>query len=167
MLYKIMILYMLKCSNIKLSSADISDFLVMSGYADAFSFQFNLNELESDGFITVEKKHNRSYISLTEEGSKTVDSLESKLSKEIKLDIYNHIADNKSSIMASHKVETSVSETEDGTYIARLICKGKGDAALYDISLSFPTRILAETACDNFMNNSTDIYRFIVDKLMN
>ena len=158
---------MLKCSNIRLSSADISDFLVVNGYTDAFTFQFNLNELEADGFINVEKKHNRSYISLTDEGSKTVVSLESKLSKEIKLDIYNHIADNKSNIMASQKVETSVSETEDGTYIARLICKGKGDAALYDISLSFPTRALADTACDNFMNNSTDIYRFIVDKLMN
>ena len=87
---------MLKCSNIRLSSADISDFLVVNGYTDAFTFQFNLNELEADGFINVEKKHNRSYISLTDEGSKTVVSLESKLSKEIKLDIYNHIADNKS-----------------------------------------------------------------------
>ena len=166
MLYKIMILYMLRCSNIKLSTADISDFLVMAGYTDAFSLQYNLNELETEGFIETEKKHNRSYVSITPEGEKTVQSLESRLSKEIRRDIYNHIAINKSNIVASQSLEANVVEDEDGKFISTLSCKGRQGSDLYNISLSFPSRALAETACDNFRKNSTEIYKYMIEKLL-
>ena len=160
-----MILYMLRCSGIKLTTSDISDFIVEKGYTDAFTLQININELIEANLIKSEKKHNRSFLELTEEGHESSILLETRLSKDVRSSIYNYIAINKNSIRSSHSIQTKIDESPDGRYICQLSCQGK-TGELYGITLSFPAKSLAEEACNNFSKHSTDIYRYIIDKIV-
>lgn len=159
-----MVLYMLKCSGIKLTVTDISDYIVIKGYTDALTLQATINDLVADGFITLEKKHNRSYLDLTAEGLETANSLESRLAKDIRSSIYNYIAVNKNNIIDSHSIQTKITETDDGRFMCELTCNGK-KGILYSTTLIFPSESLAKDACDKFNSSSTDIYRYMLDKL--
>ena len=65
MLYKLIVLYMIKIAGIHLPNADISEHILGKGYTDSMTLQLTLSELTEIGLITSTKKHNRTYFDIT------------------------------------------------------------------------------------------------------
>ena len=165
MLYKLMILYMLKVSTVPITNSDISDYILTKGYTDSYKLQSSISELISTEMIIAMPRHNRTYLELLPEGINTIDSLESRISPEIRREIYTYLLDNAHELRQNHSIIVNTTETDNGDYAA--ICNAydkKGE--LFSVKITFPTKQLAERACDNFEKNSEDIYEFLIKKLM-
>lgn len=163
-LYKLIILYMIEVTKSPLSNSDISDYILDKGYTDSIKLQIAINELIDEGLITPNTMHNRTYLSLTDDGTSTIESLESRISPTVRSKIYEYLIAKKSELNEKHSILTSHHKSDSG-YTANFIAKDK-DGELMNLSLSFPTEALAISACENFNKNSSDIYSFIIGKLM-
>lgn len=155
---------MLNVTKAPLSNSDISDYILDKGYTDSIKLQVAISESISDGLIQTTPMHNRTYLSLTEEGKATIASLESRIAPGVRNEIYEYLLSQSSELKERHSIQTSHRKTESG-YEADFIAMDK-DGVLMKLTLSFPTESLAVSACDNFRNNSTDIYSYIISKLM-
>ena len=163
-LYKLMILYMLKCSKSELTAADISDYILNKGYTDPLSLQTCISELTMEEMIIALPRHNRTYLELLPEGRSTIDSLESRIADGIRRDIYSYLQSNESLLNANHSIVTqTIKNDEDYTAILKAIDSGN---ELFSLSMNFPTENLAKSACDNFQKESTEIYNELIKRLM-
>lgn len=165
MLYKLIVLYMLKIAGYPLTNSDISDYVLIKGYTDSLTLQIAITDLENDQFIKGDKMHNRTYFELTAEGKNTIDSLEDKLAANLKNDIYTYFSINDKAIKSNHTVKKKVYENENGEFVAEMTVLDKKSETM-NLKLAFPTKALAAAACDKFENVSTDIYKYIIEKLM-
>lgn len=165
MLYKLIVLYMLKIADYPLTGSDISDYILLKGYTDYITYQITITNLENDGLVTSETKYNRTFYSLTEDGSVTIDSLSDKLSTSLKNDIYSHIITNEKDIKKDHSLQKKIIEVSQDEYIAELTAYDNSKE-LMNIRLSFPSKALANSACEKFDDASSDIYKEIISRLM-
>lgn len=165
MLYKLIVLYMLKIADYPLTGSDISDYILLKGYTDYITYQITITNLENDGLVTSETKHNRTFYSLTEDGSVTIESLSDKLSNNLKNDIYSHIITNEKNIKKDHSLQKKIIEVSQDEYIAELTAYDNSKE-LMNIRLSFPSKALANSACEKFDDASSDIYKEIISRLM-
>ena len=157
MLYKLIVLYMLKIADYPLTGSDISDYILLKGYTDYITYQITITNLET--------KHNRTFYSLTEDGSVTIESLSDKLSNNLKNDIYSHIITNEKNIKKDHSLQKKIIEVSQDEYIAELTAYDNSKE-LMNIRLSFPSKALANSACEKFDDASSDIYKEIISRLM-
>lgn len=165
MLYKLIVLFMLKTADYPLTIADISDYVVVKGYTDALTLQVAVNELINDGLLVADKMHNRTYLKLSEEGRNTINSLDSRLAGGIKKDVYTYLATNDKRLKEDHSVMTKVLKKSDDEYVASLQVLERGTKQ-FEMQMSFPSESLAKTVCDNFEKESIDIYKYAVERLL-
>lgn len=165
MLYKLMVLYMLKVMDASLTNAEITEFILDKGYTDSFNIQIVITDLLNEHLIESEKMHNRTYYSLTEDGRSTIDSLEGRIASGIRNDIYSYLSSKDYEIKNNHSIRTVVNEIAEDEYEAVLSAFDK-KGQLLSISVTFPTKNLAETACSSFNENNNDIYKYLVSKLL-
>lgn len=165
MLYRLMVLYMLRSAQYPLTNADISDYILLKGYTDSITLQIAITDLINSNMIKDEKKHNRTYLELTKDGIDTITSLEDRISGNIKKDIYSYLSINDKRLKEDHAVQTAISASKDGAYIAELNVMEKG-TELFSMKLSFPTMALAASACSNFKDESSDLYKYVMERLL-
>ena len=168
MLYKLIVLYMLKIADYPLTGSDISDYILLKGYTDYITYQITITNLENDGLVVSETKHNRTFYSLTEDGSVTIESPSKRLTYQpdsLKNDIYSHIITNEKNIKKDHSLQKKIIEVSQDEYIAELTAYDNSKE-LMNIRLSFPSKALANSACEKFDDASSDIYKEIISRLM-
>ena len=163
-LYKLIVMYMLEVTKAPLSNSDISDYILDKGYTDSIKLQVAISELIDEKMIIPTPMHNRTYLSLTDEGSEAIKNLESRISSNVRTEIYEYLIEKASELNEKHSIQTSCHQGTNG-FIAECIAKDK-DGELINIKLSFPTEALANSACENFKKNSTEIYSYLIEKLM-
>ncbi len=156
---------MLKVMQAPLTNSEICEYILDKGYTDTFNIQIVITDLLNDKLIESEKMHNRTYYSMTDEGSDVLNSLESRIAPVIKNDIYSYLSSKEYDIKNNHSIQTKVNKISDEEYEAVLSAFDKRGQIL-SISLSFPTEALAVSACDNFNNTNTDIYKYLIGKLL-
>lgn len=164
MLYKLMVLYMLKVQN-PLTNSEICEYILDKGYTDTFNIQIVITDLINDNLIECEKKHNRTYYNINEEGLKILESLENRVALDIRKDIYSYLSNKEYQIKNDHSIQTSVNKISDSEYEAVLSAYDK-NGKLLEINLRFPTQNLADSVCDNFVNENSDIYKYLIEKLL-
>lgn len=155
---------MLEVTKAPLSNSDISDYILEKGYTDSIKLQVAISELIDDELVTATSMLNRTYLTLTEEGKETIASLESRISSSVRSEIYEYLLSKASELNEKHSIQTSY-EQIGNEYKADMIAKDK-DEDLFSLSLTFPTEGLAISACENFKKSSSEIYSFLIDKLM-
>ena len=80
-LYKLIVLYMLSCVDFPLTKAQIGDFILEKEYTDFLTLQQTFNELIDAGLITAKSIRNRTHLSITEEGTETLNFFRGKLNE--------------------------------------------------------------------------------------
>lgn len=165
MLYKLIVLYMIKIAGIPLTNADISEHILGKGYTDSMTLQLTLSELTEIGLVTSTKKHNRTYFDITKDGLDTINSLDTKLSQEIRSDIEKYLSINIPTIKNDHSIQAGYIENSHGEYECEFRALDK-KGELMNIHLTLPTENLAKTACDNFKNDNERIYQFLINELL-
>lgn len=161
---KLIILFILNRISFPITTAQISDFILEKEYADFLTLHQSITELTDTEMIRANSVLHRTYLTITEEGEKTLLLFQSRLSYATKQEIKEFFNEkeyelrNEVSILANYYKNTS------GDYEAILTAKEK-DSTLVKISLAVPTKEMAADICEKWQKNNEEIYQYLVEKL--
>ena len=163
-IYKLIILYMLGRVDFSLTKGQVDDFILEREYTNYLTLQQVLTELTDAGLIQIKSIRNRTYLSITEEGKKTLSYFDNRISDSIKDDIDSYLKANELKLRNEVSVQSDYYKSTSGEYEAHLVAKEKG-VTLVDIRLSVPLPEMASTICDNWTKKNQEIYQILTEKL--
>lgn len=164
-LYKLMVLFLLKKGSLSLTNAQISDFFIEKGYTNYFTLQQVINSLLESEMITAETTRNTTRYNLTSQGEETLSYLKDKLSEGIIQDIISYLNDKKIEMVNELSVLSDYDRTPNGEYAVHFRVMEK-DSPVIDMTLSVVTEALAERMCDNWQKHSSEIYGYLMERLL-
>ncbi len=163
-LYKLIVLYMLSRVDFPLTKAQISDFMLEKEYTNFLSLQQSIGELTDAGLITAQSIRNRTHLSITKEGTETLNFFGNQITDSIKADIDHFFTENEIHLRNESSILADYYKSTSGEYEAHLIAKEKG-VRLVDITLSVPSEETAAAICDNWQSRNQDIYQYLIQQL--
>lgn len=164
-LYKLMVLFLLKKGSLSLTNGQIADFFIEKGYTNYFTLQQVIHSLLETEMITAETSHNTTRYNLTSQGEETLSYLKNKLSPGIIDDIISYLNDRKIELVNEQSVLSDYDRTPNGEYAVHFRIMEK-DSPVVDMTLSVVTETLAERMCDNWQKNSSELYGYLMEKLL-
>lgn len=164
-LTKLIVLYMLDKVDFSLTRAQIYEFILEKEYSDYFTLTAAIFELTEDGFIESSAKHSSTFLSLTPKGRDTLTFFQNRISEGIKNDINKFFDEHRMQIANDVSVMTNYYRTSDGDYVADLTARDKS-TDLVNIRINMPTEDSARAVCEHWRDSSSDIYSFILEKLL-
>ncbi|MBO4702035.1 MAG: DUF4364 family protein [Lachnospiraceae bacterium] len=163
-LYKLMILYMLKSAAEPLTLIQISTFFVEKEYTDFLKIQGHVKALEDQNFLAVKENHNKTLISITEEGMESLQYFLGDISSEIKCDIQEYLKVNSTELRREASIVSDYYKNQYGEYEAILWAKDR-DTELCTIKMTVPSEKMAAAICDNWQEKNQEIYQFLTENL--
>ena len=164
MLYKLIVLYMLKRVDFPLTKAQISDFILGKEYTNFLTLQQVIGELTEAGLITAQSIRNRTHLSITKEGQETLKFFENQIGDSIKADIDDFFRENEIDLRNEVSILSDYYKSTSGEYEAHLTAKENG-VNLVDITISVPSEETASSICDNWQRKNQDIYQYLIAQL--
>ena len=164
MLYKLMVLYLLNRVSFPLTRTQIGDFIVEKEYTDYLTLQQVFAELREEGYITEETAHNRTLLTITEEGRESLSFFGNRIGNGIRKDMEEYLAANKLRLRNETSIKGSFYQDASGEYVAELTATDK-NSTLVKISLAVPTKELAEEVMDHWQDKNEEIYQYITKAL--
>ncbi len=164
-LYKLMILYMLKTSEIGLNTSQISDFMVMKDYTQFLTQQQVLSELLETDLIHHQKVEGQTIYSITEVGEKTLACFQDDIPTAVIKDIKRYIKENISVIRNELSVFSSYTQISEKKYLSECIINEQ-DEQLLEIRICLPGKDLAETVSQNWKAKSQQVYEMLLNQLL-
>lgn len=161
---KLLVLYMLNQVSFPLTQAQIYDFLLDRNYVNYMNLQQAITELVDTGFVTARSRHNRTYLTITAEGQKTLAFFKTRIDTSIKKDIDTFLNANQFKLRNETSVSTDYSKVLSGEYEVYLTAKEK-DVTVVKITLSVPNQETAETVCANWQKKNQNIYQYLAGQL--
>lgn len=163
-LYKLIILYMLGRVKFPLTTAQISNFILEKEYTNFLTLQQVISELTDTGLVESKTINNRTQLSLSAEGKETLTYFGNRVSDAIKEDINQYFRENEYSLREEVSVLGDYYKSTSGEYEAHLIAKEQ-DINLIELTLSVPTKEIAEAVCDNWQKKNQEVYEQIIKLL--
>ena len=163
-LYKLIVLYMLDRVTFPLTTAQISDFILGKEYTNFLTLQQVFSELTDTGLIEARSANNRTHLTITSEGTETLHFFENRISLAIKSEIHAYFQEKEYILREDVSVVSDYYKSTTGEYEAHLIAKER-DVNLIDLTLSVPSKELAESICNNWMTKNQDIYQYLIEQL--
>lgn len=163
-LYKLIILYILKEAKYPLTNSQVSEYVVGKGYTDFLTFQLSISELSETELITADKKQNRTYLSLTEEGLNTLECLKYRISSLIKEDIQTYLWQNQGTLSNDNAIQSKVTELDENRFSVELTASD-GQDEIISIKLNVPSKTIADNICNNWNEKNQDLYIKITQEL--
>ncbi len=165
MLYKLMILYMLKKVNFPLTNTQLSDFFLSHDYTTYFTLQQALNELLEAGLIRMEATHNTTRYEITEDGVDTLRLFKKEISTSFIEDMDRYLKENKFRLRDEVGVISDFYRSVNQDYVVHCEVR-EGRVPLIRLDLTVPDREQAESMCSNWRDKSQEIYSFAMKSLM-
>ncbi len=163
-LYKLIILYMLGRVKFPLTTAQISNFILEKEYTNFLTLQQVFSELTDTGLVESKTINNRTQLSLSAEGKDTLNYFGNRISDAIKEDINQYFRENEYSLREEVSVLGDYYKSTSGEYEAHLIAKEQ-DINLVELTLSVPTKEIAEAVCHNWQKKNQEVYEQIIKLL--
>ncbi len=164
-LIKLIVLYMLDKVDFPLTKAQIYDFILEKEYANYFALTQATYELTEGGLIESSSTHSSTFLSLTDKGRESLAFFKNRISEGIRNEINEYYEENHQSIANRMSVMTNYYRTAAGDYVADLTAREKTED-LINIKINMPTEESAQAICEHWRENSSDIYSFILEKLL-
>ncbi len=164
-LYKMIVLYMLKRSDVPLSKSQIYDFILEKEYTNYMTLQEAFSELASSNLISEKTMANRTYLEITEEGAQTLEFFGNRINPSIRQEIDEYLKENSLKLRNESAILGDYKKTAENEYTVELMIKENG-RNLMDIKLPVPTEEMAQAMIDNFQKQSQDIYQYLFGRLM-
>jgi len=164
-IYKISTLYLLSKIAVPVTTNRLSFFLLKDDYTDYFTFQQDLGELVSDGYVSEILSQSKTLYSITEEGRKVLKLLSGEISQSMKDDIDLYIKENKFSIHNDYSVRSKYYQYGLNQYMSNLCIEENGTTIL-EMNLSSSSEKSAKKICSNWNNKAEDIYPMLIGHLL-
>lgn len=164
-LYKLIVLYMLDKVRFKMTYSQLCSFILEREYTSFITLQQILSDLKDTELIEIDESHtNRTYLSITAEGQKTLSYFKGRIGKAIIADIDSFLAENNLELKSEASVTADYLRTAGGAYTVSLSVRER-DEVLASVTLSVPTEQLAENVCENWYRKNQQIYKYLVGEL--
>jgi len=163
-IYKLIVLYLLNRVDFSITKGQVDDFILEREYTNYITLQQVITELTDSDLIKVKSLRNRTYLSITEDGTRTLDFFKNRISDSIKEDIHQYLKINKLQMRNEASVTSDYYKSTSGEYEAHLVAKEK-DVTLVDIKLSVPLPEMAAAICDKWTTMNQEIYQYLTEKL--
>ena len=163
-LYKLIILYMLDRVKFPITTAQISNYILEKEYTNFLTLQQVISELTEANLIDARTVNNRTHLQITEEGQETLHYFENRINDTIKAEINQYFHENEFALREEVSVLGDYYKSTSGEYEAHLVAK-EGDIQLVELTLSVPTKEIAEQICNNWQQKSSQVYESIIKQL--
>ena len=163
-LYKLIILYMLDRVNFKLTSAQISAFILEKEYTNYMTLQQVLSDLLEAELIRADTMRNRTYYGITDEGQNVLSYFGNRINSAIISDINAFLKEKNMELKNEASITANYDKSVMGGYDAELTAKER-DVELVKIKLNVPTEDMAEKLCDNWQTKNQQIYGYLMQEL--
>lgn len=164
MLYKLIILYMLKFVTFPLTKAQIGDFILEKDYTNFMNLQKAFSQLEDGGYVVANSVRNRTHLRITDEGKETLALFESRINAGIKKDIEEYLVKNCPELRRSIEVQGNYQKLVNGEYQVDLAVKEK-EEDLVHLTMTVPIEDIAANICDNWQKKNEKIYQYLTKML--
>ena len=164
-IYKLMILALLQRSSAPLSGTQLSDFFLEKEYTNYFTVQEALHELDESAFIRKEPTHSNTHYSITPAGAETLSFFSDKLSDGIYEDIREYLSENRLAIRETAALVANYYRAPGEQYAVRCQLKERGNPRI-DLTVTVPSREIAQAVCDNWKKQSAEVYEYLMDLLI-
>lgn len=164
-IYKITILYLLSKSGFPLTNTQIADFFLGKDYTDYFRIQEVLGDLQDTMLIAAESTHKNTLYTITNEGKKTLDFFQAKITDGIKADVRAFFDENQIEFRQENSLLANYDKSMGSGYTVR--CQLRHEQKnLVDLSLSVETKEQAEAICQNWIKQNEEVYTYLMDILL-
>ena len=164
-IYKLIILYMLEKVDFPLTNTQISDFFLEKEYTDYFTIQQVIHDLFESELIRMESTHKNTQYTSTPAGKETLRYFQDKISSSIQEDVLSYFSDKKVELKIENSILADYYKTPEQEYAARCQIKEKGISRL-DFTLTVKTKEQAEAICQNWKDQSDEVYACLMDMLL-
>ncbi|MCD7866941.1 MAG: DUF4364 family protein [Clostridiales bacterium] len=164
-IYKLIILYMLDHTSDVLSNSQISEFVLEKGYTNYFRLQETFSELVESGLLTRNSKANTTFYTITEEGRHILKYLEQDISREIREEIIEFLAQTGHREKDELTAPASYYINPRGQYVVQCQIMENQDSVL-DLCMSMPGLEAAQAFCAGWQEKCFDIYEKIMEELL-
>ena len=164
-LYKLIVLYMLEKVDFPLTNSQISEFILDREYTTYFTLQSVLSELSESGMIHQETIRNTSYYSLNTAGEEALHYFQNRISKSIRDEIDQYIAENKMELRDEVSVISDYYKNTADEYSVHCVVKEKYSNPI-DLTITVPDETQAKIVCRNWKRNCQRIYEYVMKELL-
>ena len=154
---KLMLLYIIKNSKIKLTNSNIIDIVTEMDYLNYFICEQYLLELNANSLIVTDNVMNREVYNLTEKGKEVLEYFEKRILLTDKEKALEVLEDEYQYLKRNSQVIAKYSPTEDGRF--KVFFKVfENDTPSFSLSFIAETKHLAKKMCQHFKENYNKIY---------
>lgn len=164
-LYKLIVLYMLHKVDFPLTNSQISAFILDRGYTTYFTLQSVLSELAESNMIRVETIRNSSYYTITESGSEALHYFQNRISKQIRDEIDQYMAENKMKLRDEVSIIADYYKNTADEYSVHCVVKEKYSNPI-DLTITVPDEAQAKAVCRHWREHCQQIYEFVMKELL-
>nr|WP_041701529.1 DUF4364 family protein [Gottschalkia acidurici] len=163
--YKLLILYILEKVDIPMTNSEITQFILENNYMNYFMVQQFLSELVNSKFVEFSTKDGSEYYHLSKAGKDTLVYFNDRIPQHLKDEVDRKHEDKKIEMIKETQVIGHYFKKSDSEYIVNLRAVEK-DMVLLNLSLSVVSSKQAKLICNNWKENPHDIYKKVVDLLI-
>ena len=163
--FKMMVLYMLGRVGFELTATQIGEFMVLREYMTFFAFQQLLYDMEQDGLVTSSKENHQTFYHLEDAGRESLKFFAGGLQPDIRAEIDEYVRSRQWEMRETASTRTDYTLNTNGEYSVRLQELEMG-LPLIDLTITVPEEETARRVCDRWKDSSSDIYGFIMERLL-
>ncbi|WP_051688479.1 DUF4364 family protein [Butyrivibrio sp. AE2032] len=164
-LYKMIVLYMLKRSDVPLSKSQIYDFILEKEYTNFLTLQEVFSELASQSLISEKTMANRTYLEITDEGAQTLEFFGNRINPSIRQQVDEYMEANSIRIRNEAAIQGNYRKTGENEYLVHLTAIENGQSIL-ELKIPVPTEEMAQKMMDEWKVKNQDIYQYLFSQLL-
>ncbi len=164
-LYKLIILRMMREVDFSLTNVQICGFFLDKNYTSYFTVQQMLHELVEDDLIRCTTTHNRSYYHLTKDGEEALQFFGNLIPRIVQQELLSYLEEKRYALREEHTVWADYYQENDGSY--RVRCRLLDHALpLIDMTLSATTEEEAAKMADAWQRKNKELYTSLYVSLL-
>ena len=164
-LYKLMILYMLRQANLPMSNEQISEFFLSKEYTNYMTLQQAFAELLDAHLIKSATVRGVSRYEITNEGEETLSFFGNDISDAIKEDIHQFLKENRIRLRNEMGIIADYRKSSGTDYDVECEIR-EGKTTLMKMILSVPSEEQARIICNRWQSTSQEVYSSVMQTLL-
>lgn len=161
---KLLVLYVIKTLKQSISNTQLTEIILENNFINYFTLQQYISELVSSDFLRYDEVNDKNLLTLTREGDNVLSFFNSRISPLKKKIIDDYLLSMMDSIKKELTIHSDYTISENDMFLVDLKAF-EGDSLLMELKLSVPTKKQATNLCNDWKENTSDIYNNIITTL--
>lgn len=161
---KLLVLYVIKTLKQSISNTQLTEIILENNFINYFTLQQYISELVSSEFLRYDEVNDKNLLTLTNKGDNVLSFFNSRISPLKKKIIDDYLLTMMDSIKKELTIHSDYTISENDMFLVDLKAF-EGDSLLMELKLSVPTKKQANNLCNDWKENTSQIYNNIINTL--